>query len=86
MVLWLRHEALETCARGIAGDKSSASQQSKNVPSEARKQCASRKTLRHSDGCEEKDSIRRKHDFLLPDGPDDGWVVLRYSEYRGVPP
>ena len=66
LVLWLRHEVLETFARGKAGDKSSASQQSKNVPSEARKQCASRKTLRHSDGCAEKDGHPQKTRFPAP--------------------
>ena len=76
LVLWLRHEAL-----GLVRAVKPATKQRvaavQNVPFEARKECARRKTLRHSDGCAEGWPSRPNKVFLLPER------IRRWSEGSG---
>ena len=78
LVLWLRHEVLETCARGKAGDKRAARRSSPRMYRLKREKSAL--DARHcatATAVQKRMESTKNKDFLLPDGPDDGWVVLR---------
>ena len=74
LVLWLRHEAL-----GLVRAVKPATKQRvaavQNVPFEARKECARRKTLRRSDGCEKgwPSTQRRRISCSQTDPTMVGW-------------